>query len=599
MKLLFMAVVMAFAAGVAKPAETTSVIGGGEAANDPASREALAIWQGYLQALREADRHKAMGYWSEEATRENPIFDWQLPRFDEAVDLARRDSLRVTEVSETPGVTRLLVGLPTGRHTYYVVRTGPKAVLANPVEVLTSGWSVRETKHLICHGANGDLPDAEQTRELDDFCATMSSYLGIPLRRKIDYYKCSSGVEVGELFGMEPATGRAYYANYAVADVNWKSFHEIAHVMLGQTCRNQPTSLILEGAACYFGGSSLVTRDTQLAWAKTLVEHGEAAALASLARDDGFWAAEDMNDPYALAASIAGFLLDRYGVDKFKALYTYRDRTDSVATAITDIYDRDIKDLDGEWRQWTLARDVAGIELGASSTAKEVFRMEDPAGDDDGDGAYQYPVAARYKPGMFDLTEFRVSADEGRAWFDLAYRDLVEWEEDSPWGFDGTYTRIAVDNGSQGDSGFGRDAHATLAGRRTYLINVSDCGVVVWHESRVYAILKRPLTGTKLGDAKANRIRFSIPLDEGPEERWRYTVAVGGCTGRGPQLRDAAGEFFVVGERPSEDTGGGGRSAVSPNFYDIVLPAEADQEKVLSDYDEKAGRLVILPMFGR
>jgi len=575
-----------------------------EVSMNPRIRNAISVWDGYRAALKDGDREKAMGYWTGKSTRAGRAFDWLMPDFEQAVSIARSDYLDIAGLEEHGDFIQLDVTSPRKKnYTYYVVQAEGGTFLANPVEVLTNGWEEEETDHFICHYAEGDGPSSDQLKDLDAFYRKLSSYLDIDLGRKIDYYKCDSRQLVGDLFGMPAATGRAYYRNYALAATKWTSFHEVVHVLLGQTCQNQPTSLILEGAACYFGGSSLVTRDAQLAWARTLVENGESLPISSILQEKGFWAAEDMNDSYAEAAAFAGFLLVDHGINKFKQLYKYRDATEDVEAEIERIYGKKIAQLEDEWTKWLLQLDVPTIELGRSSNATEIFGMNDPANDDNGDGDYTYPLASEYHPGMFDLLDFKVLEGQGRVGFELKYRDLVEWKEDSDWGFGGTYTRIAIDCGGSGGDSFGRDARASLSGNRDYLINVSDCGVIVWHDGRVEALLKRPLPGEKLGDSNSDCIRFSVPRSEtqSPPRSWRYTVAVGGTSERGKHLRDGVGSFLDVDEHRTEQTGGGGTdTAFNPNVYDLLLPGSENQEKILGAYNAtNPGKLVVLPMVGR
>ncbi|MEZ4652357.1 MAG: hypothetical protein R3E12_01790 [Candidatus Eisenbacteria bacterium] len=53
---------------------------------------------------------------------------------------------------------------------------------------------------------------------------------------------------------------------------------------------------------------------------------------------------------------------------------------------------------------------------------------------------------------------------------ELTYRDLVEPSESAGWGFEGTFTRIAIDRGGPGEEWpfrFDWSANATLAGTST------------------------------------------------------------------------------------------------------------------------------------
>jgi len=572
-----------------------------EASTNPEIRRAVSVWQRYVTALKEGDREKARGCWSDRA-RQDSVFDWQMPKFDEAIAVAREDSLVLGGVEAHDGYARLLVTSYGDDHSYYVVHAQGRAVLANPVEVLTRGWDERETPFLVCHYAEGHEPTSDELRALDDFCGKVSGDLGIPLGadRKLDYYRCDTPKHVGDLFGMGPAVGRAYYRTGTVAAGSWTSFHEIVHALFGPTCQRQPVSLLLEGAACYFGGATVLTRDAQLSWAKQLVENGEGLPLARLVREDDFWSVEDMNDTYAEAAAFAGYLIATRGVEAFKVLYAYRDSTEDLAGVLEKRYGESLAQVETDWHGWLLQQQVPTIGLDDGRGTTRVFAMEDPPRDDIGDGGFTYPLAPGYEPGMFDLTGFKVWAGKCRVCFELTYRHLVDWGGDPDWGFSGTYTRIAIDAGGHGDDSFGRDAHATLAGHCDYRIDISDCGVLLSKGNRVAAVLKRVPRGARLGDVRRNVIRFSIPCPE--TERalgsWRYAVAVGGCTGRGKHLKDAVGEFLAVGRSATEETGGGGiDGGRNPNFYDILLPAGQNQQELLGHFDGKdPKKVVVLPM---
>ncbi len=114
-------------------------------------------------------------------------------------------------------------------------------------------------------------------------------------------------------------------------------------------------------------------------------------------------------------------------------------------------------------------------------------------------------------------------------------------------------------------------------------------------------MLKRNPYDKKLGDSKSDSITFSIPhsMMGEPQKSWRYTVAVGGRSKGGKHLREGVGGFLKVSVSASEETGGGGLDRdINPNIYDILLPPEKDQERILGSYDPETGRLVVLPMVG-
>lgn len=566
---------------------------------DQMLRQAVTVWEDYIEAVRAGDRERAIGYWSEGTRRRYPFFDWQMPYFGEAVDIVRNTGLEITDIRKHEDHIELAVASSDREYTYYLIRERGRTLLANPVEVLTRGWERKEKKNLVLHYRKGSGPTPLQFGMLDRFCSETSSSLGLPVERKIDYYKCDSSGEVGRLFGQAPAVGLGHHLHYAVAAVSWSSFHEVVHVLLGQVSRKKPTSLILEGSACWLGGTGLVTREAQLSWARSLVENEEHLPITLISEKDGFWSAEDMNDPYAEAGAFNRFLAERYGIGRFKELYGYRDTEDDLESEVTRIYGRDIAGLEYEWKEWLLKLDLPSIETGGGEDCEEIFSMEDPAFDDKGDGDYTYPLDPRYNPGIFDLTGFVVLKGNERIWFKLRYRALAVWEGSTEWGFGGTYTRIAIDCGENSGGSFGRDARATLSGSCDCLINISDCGIILWRRGRIAGILKRAPRGMKLGDAENGTIFFSVPVSMigEPREDWRYTVAVGGCCRGGRRLFDGTGLLVDVGESPSAEAGGGGLDAgINPNIYDILLPEGRDQVKILGDYDPETGRIVSLPM---
>lgn len=564
---------------------------------------AMSSWEEYMKAVRDGDREKAEGYWSEETRRRYRAFDWMLPAdFEKAIDFARDNYLALADVQKHEGYVQLSFVHPTRSLTYYVVPQRGRLVFANPVDIFSRGWRTKETKALVCHYEKGREPSAFQLKRLDEFCRKISSDLNVTLDRKIDYYKCDSWDEIGKVFGSGPATGRAKIENCAVAAVYWTSFHEIAHVFLGQLSRNWPSSFIMDGAACYFGGGSMATTEVQLSWAQSLVLYKQDLPIVDIIQEKGFWSAEDMNDPYAESSSFVGFLIAKFGIDKFKDLYGYRDRTEDFQAEIKRIYGENVADLEHEWRDWLGRLVLPQIELGGPNTAKVVFQMQDPAYDDTGDGDYSYPLASKYRPGIFDLTGFVVREGQGRVYFELKYRTLTEWGRNSEWGFGGTFSSIAIDRGRQGRGRFGPAAQATLSGKADCSIDVSDCGVVVWADGRIVGLLKRNPYGKKLGDPETGIIVFSIPANwiGEPTKKWRYAVAVGGRDDGSKHFRDIAGGFLKVGKAASDSTGGGGTDTkFNPNIYDILLPPAYDQTRILGDYDPATGKLVTLPMIGR
>ena len=85
------------------------------------------------------------------------------------------------------------------------------------------------------------------------------------------------------------------------------------------------------------------------------------------------------------------------------------------------------------------------------------FTMTDPAGDDKGPGTYTYPTDAVYKPGSFDITEFRVVPTGDTVEFHVTVNSRIEDPWDSAaWGGNGFSVQMAfihIDTDHQKGSG--------------------------------------------------------------------------------------------------------------------------------------------------
>lgn len=96
---------------------------------------------------------------------------------------------------------------------------------------------------------------------------------------------------------------------------------------------------------------------------------------------------------------------------------------------------------------------VAALVLASAARAQDVA-FKDPTGDDDGPGGYKYPTDAVYKPGSFDLTDFKMKVDGDKATFEVSVNASLE----DPWGmktgFAVQMVFVFVDTDQKEGSGF-------------------------------------------------------------------------------------------------------------------------------------------------
>jgi hypothetical protein len=71
--------------------------------------------------------------------------------------------------------------------------------------------------------------------------------------------------------------------------------------------------------------------------------------------------------------------------------------------------------------------------------------IPDPTGDDDGPGTYTYPTDAVYKPGSFDITEFKVVPKGDTVEFRVTVNSRIEdpWDSQA-WGGNGFSVQMAI-----------------------------------------------------------------------------------------------------------------------------------------------------------
>jgi len=116
--------------------------------------------------------------------------------------------------------------------------------------------------------------------------------------------------------------------------------HEVTHVIAYAAMGEPGEALLAEGIAVCLDRAEPPPH----ARAAALLRAGQLVPLADLLGED--WFACDAAVAYAESGSVACWLLEQYGLDRFKQLYP---RTDFTA-ALIEIYGFDVDALQAEWR---------------------------------------------------------------------------------------------------------------------------------------------------------------------------------------------------------------------------------------------------------
>ncbi|MBI5022166.1 MAG: hypothetical protein HZB59_12085 [Ignavibacteriales bacterium] len=210
--------------------------------------------------------------------------------------------------------------------------------------------------------------------------------------------------------------------------------------------------------------------------------------------------------------------------------------------------------------------------------AKVMYDVSDPEGDDNGGGAYIYPQTVNLKSGSLDITHFTVSKDNKNVFFKLQFKNLSNPGWHPEYGFQLTYTAIAIDkNVSNGETNVGMNSNYKFTdGFKFQNIIYIGGGIRIMNDSGKTLAEYLPVAGDEknpLGNANAKLIEFSIPIDliGAPDNSWRYAVLVGAQDDHGGA---GIGEFRSVGPVAQEWVGGGQKNPADPNIYDLILPSE-------------------------
>ncbi|MBI4758293.1 MAG: hypothetical protein HY783_04745 [Chloroflexi bacterium] len=226
-------------------------------------------------------------------------------------------------------------------------------------------WLTYESDHFVFHYA----PAYSRQSEIAAYAARHDAafeyncnYLGVTLNNKVSFYVYD---ELAEGFAVPEW-------NEISADDDQSVGHEMTHIIAFHIAgERQKIKLIDEGVATWLNHSRRVTDHHQAAW-EYIQEH-DLFPLAELAHNKTF--RRQRLQPYYPAASFVGYLIENYGLDAFRQLWTANAKYPEIYTTLEDfggiqyfpfipgerahftatvreIYSRPLGELDAEWRTW-------------------------------------------------------------------------------------------------------------------------------------------------------------------------------------------------------------------------------------------------------
>ncbi|HSP17286.1 MAG TPA: glucodextranase DOMON-like domain-containing protein [Thermoanaerobaculia bacterium] len=284
-----------------------------------------------------------------------------------------------------------------------------------------------------------------------------------------------------------------------------------------------------------------------------------------------------------------------------------------------------------------------------------LWTINDPRGDDNGDGTLQYPMSPDFERGDLDLLSLAAYAEGGGTKFVATFARTIRKPERTTIDAIGTsldqvahlgFYTFNLDIYIDTDRVAGSGSKATLPGRLATIDPASAWERVVCltpDPTLARAEMKRLFVRAANRKARAERkrggisddlrrtleanidqyvffptsvrvygprIEFFVPnsfLGGPASPKWSYVIAVSGADivqrtdqqGKLMRSGDSADSLLILPVttgRPVDRFGGGREDdPLEPPLVDIVVPAGADQKKVLSDYDPQNDVLVQLP----
>ena len=211
-----------------------------------------------------------------------------------------------------------------------------------------------ETTHYVFLHADGDRVDADLQEFFHDWVVRE---LQLAPSRKIEFRKYRNRAHMGELTGHGDTNGYADRTSYVAHSIWSADTHEAVHLYVAGW--GDPVALLSEGVAVAYAPNPM-RRDNIPRWsdrpvhdaARALLNEGRLIALNRLAPSAAF-RLFDAEVTYPQAGSFVTFLIERYGLDRFRVLYAQvraDDRPTDIETTFTAVYGATLAELETSWR---------------------------------------------------------------------------------------------------------------------------------------------------------------------------------------------------------------------------------------------------------
>ncbi|MBI2416432.1 MAG: hypothetical protein HYV28_00690 [Ignavibacteriales bacterium] len=492
--------------------------------------------------------------------------------------------------------------LKAGPFSYMIISDSTGMKLTQPILYLTRNWYATESEHYIFHYQYPfQQIDPAAIKKFEEFAIEMIQEYKVPMLKKIYYFFSPDPRILGRFYFRPAVRGMASTQWLFVSSISWSNTHEITHCLTHQVMQLCLYGLFSEGLAEYHGGATSFGKDFIYPWVKDLAFLNKEPKVSAIYKDEEFFNRTkfDVNDNIFTAAAFLKFVRESYGKRKFLSLLNESD-PEIIPEKFTLLFNKTLPELEREFHTWLIATDFPSINSGFNSNAEQIFNLQDNAYDDNGNGNYQYPIDTLLLPGALDLLKMRVLQDERNNYFELSFRNLCDMDS-VEWGFYRTEVNIYIKIDKNTNTAYTWQK-AALSGRYKYVLSISDKGISLYsYDDEQTTAMKLYKTGTPLGDTTTKTIRFAVSRKLIPEvnEYSSYFVGVGPSDlGFGFKKSSATftGRIAELQTAVSKNNGSCADNAgLRTNFFDVLLPPDADQSAIFNSISIKDGSVAVFP----
>ena len=218
------------------------------------------------------------------------------------------------------------------------------------------GWLLdRESQHFIYYTQPGQsIPDGSVKLNETTY-AKVTELFPATRATKIKYYKYRSQTDLQQAFG-RPRKGYAHQTDEgsAVHSVYSCHPHEVIHAITYSMGR--PPAFFEEGLAVAYDWRFALEEGEVHALARRKLLQQQLFPLRSILTTSGFRAYNSITS-YIEAGSFVKYLMDTYGPDKMRSLFTVPRYSDSreIEIAFKAIYGQSIPEMESEWQTFLRA----------------------------------------------------------------------------------------------------------------------------------------------------------------------------------------------------------------------------------------------------